>query len=219
MNIEIHNGKELLVIDKPAKKEVKKFAEELAEQYPSLQQLPRYGLAHRLDKGTSGVLLFGKNKKILQQLKKQFKKRKIKKEYLGLAWKSMTESPGKVTTSMKRSPANRLKHASYSPETEGRKAISRFEIVENFDDFSYLRIKPKTGRRHQIRSQLAYLGHPIAGDELYRFKDQKDPEKLDRQFLHNYLLEVTINKRTRRFISELPEKLKKVKSNLQCPIN
>ncbi len=216
--MKLYESDKLLVIDKPTGIVVSELAEELKNDVLQLKDLPRYGLAHRLDKDTSGILLFGKDEKILKILKEKFKKRKVKKKYVCLAWRPMKEKKGKIVTSMRRG-GDRRKHQSYDPEEKGRKAVSFYEVLENFRNYSLIEVSPITGRRHQIRSQLAYLGHPLVGDKLYGFKDQKDPVKMDRHFLHNKFLEVKVEGKRKRFISELPDDLQEIINKLRCQKN
>jgi 23S rRNA pseudouridine1911/1915/1917 synthase len=210
----IFENNNLLVIDKPAHVIVEDLAEKLKDDIVELSDLPRYGLAHRLDKETSGILLFGKNEKVLKSLKKSFKDRKVKKKYICLVWRRMKEEQGEIITSMRRGKNDRRKHQSYPKEEKGRRAISYYQVLENFENYSLIEVILKTGRRHQIRSQFAFLGHPVVGDKLYGFKDQQDPVEMNRHFLHNRFLEIETKEGIKRFESALPEDLKKVINKL-----
>lgn len=196
----IYENGTILAVNKPAGIVSEDLAEELAER-KKLSELPRFGLAHRIDKGTSGVLLFGKEEKSLEELKLKFKERKIRKKYLALVWRPMKKIRGEIITSMRRSKNDRRKHQSYPPEEEGRRAVSKYEVLENFENYSLISVKPETGRRHQIRSQMAYIGHPIVGDDLYGFKDQIDPSGVKRLFLHSLSIEFNM-KGKKRFVAD-----------------
>jgi 23S rRNA pseudouridine1911/1915/1917 synthase len=99
----IFENNNLLVVNKPAAVTVEDLADDLKDEIKELKELPRYGLAHRLDKDTSGVLLFGKDKSVLEDLKKKFKERKVNKKYICLVWRKMKKEQGKIITSMRRS--------------------------------------------------------------------------------------------------------------------
>lgn len=213
MNI-IHEDEKILVTNKLAGVTSENFAKRMANEIKKLKKLPRNGLAHRIDKDTSGILLFGKSKEILESLKEKFKNREVKKKYICLVWRSFKDKKGEIITSMRRGSDFR-KHQSYQKAEEGRRAISIYKVLENFENYSLIEVMPKTGRRHQIRSQMAYLGHPLVGDSLYGFKDQKDPVKMNRHFLHNRFLELKVNNKKKRFESDLPEELKRVLSKLK----
>ncbi len=213
--MKIYESDTLLVIDKPAKITVEKIACDLQKRIKELNPLPRYGLAHRIDKDTSGILLFGKNEKTLKLLKSEFKKRKVKKKYICLVWKRMKEKEGRIETSMRRGKNDRRKHQSYKPQEKGRKAVSFFRVLDFFENYSLIEVRPVTGRRHQIRSQFAYLGNPIVGDQLYGFKDQVDPIKMNRHFLHSSSLEIKVEGEIKRFESSLPENLNNIINKLK----
>ncbi len=206
----VYESESVLVTDKPAGIVVEDFAAKVKEESRKLKELPRFGLVHRLDKGTSGILLFAKKRQLLDDLQEQFKERKVKKKYICLAWRPLKKKEGRVITAMRRGKNDRRKHQSYDPSEKGRRAISDYKELENFENYSLIEVSPRTGRRHQIRSQFAYLGHPIVGDSLYGFKDQKDPVEMNRLFLHSSSLEIRISGNKKRFVSELPEDLQKV---------
>ena len=210
----IYENEKILVAEKPAKEVVTDFAERISNKVKGLENLPRNGLAHRIDKDTSGILLFGKKEDILRDLKRQFKERKVKKKYICLTWRRMKDREGKIITSMRRG-GDRRKHESYNPEEEGRKAVSFYKVLDFFENYSLIEVRPVTGRRHQIRSQMAYLGRPLAGDKLYGFKDQKNPVEMDRHFLHASFLEIKVNGKVKRFESSLPEDLQEIINKLK----
>ncbi len=210
----ITEDKDLLIINKPANITIDDLEKELKKEYSFLKEIPRAGIAHRLDKETSGILLIAKNQDYLAFLQKEFKERKIEKKYLCLVV-GKTEKQGEIKTLIGRNPSNRLKQKVYQftePNIENkREAITEFKKIKEFQDYSLLEVKIKTGRKHQIRCHLAYLNHPIVGDKIYGFKNQPCPKELNRQFLHaNYL-----KLKNKEIFSELSEDLKKILNNLK----
>ncbi|MDD5145500.1 MAG: RluA family pseudouridine synthase [Candidatus Pacebacteria bacterium] len=175
--------------------------------------------AHRLDKDTSGVLVVAKNEKALEFLQKQFEERKTEKKYIALIVGHLNRDEGNIETLLGRSPGDRRKQKVYlqnEPEAgDKRLAITHFKLLQRFENYDLIEVEPKTGRKHQIRAHLSYLGHPIAGDKLYSFKNQKGPGGLKRQFLHASNLRITLpNGKACEFKSELPEDLRESLKNL-----
>ncbi len=205
----IHEDEALLVIDKPAGKTIAELEKDL---YPS--KLPRAGIVHRLDKDTSGLLLIAKNNESLNSLQKQFKERKVEKEYLCLTI-GKPEKEGKIETLIGRSSSNRKKQKVYlhSEPKKGRmrEAVTFYKRIKEFKNYSLLKVKPITGRKHQIRCHLSYLNHPIVGDKVYGFKNQPCPKGLSRQFLHASFLKVD----NKEFFSELPLDLKTILNKIK----
>lgn len=144
----------------------------------------RPGIVHRLDKDTSGLIVVAKTDAALQSISQQFKDREVQKIYLALALGVLKSSKGVINSSIGRHRANRKKMA---PVKEGRSAQTRYELIEQFDSFSYVRLYPKTGRTHQIRVHLASIGHPILGDALYGGKGKGI--QMVRQALHAHSLQ------------------------------
>ncbi len=218
----IYQDNLLLVINKPSRITVEEISLKLKDQFSSLSLLGeenRYGLIHRLDKDTSGVLLFSKDLSYLKEIKERFKKREVQKKYLLLCWKRTKKEEGKIITYMKRAGKDRRKHSSFSFIKGGRRAETDYKVLEKFKNYSLIEAYPLTGRKHQLRSQFAYLGHPITGDKLYRFSDQEDPPGLERHFLHAESISLKTSKGKKEFHSPLPEDLKKIISNLRCQKN
>ncbi|MBU1015078.1 RluA family pseudouridine synthase [Patescibacteria group bacterium] len=225
----------LLVVDKQAGMTVwpegvrpgKTLADELLVAYPKLKALGeerRYGIVHRLDKDTSGILLVSKTKKAFDFLQKQFQERNVEKKYLCLVEGEVKKEKGKIETPLGRSPNDRRKQKAYSTEERGeagvREAVTEYRVIKRFKDYTLLEAAPRTGRKHQLRAHFASLGHPIAGDKLYGFKNQQIPEGLQRQFLHASFLEVPAPDGTRRgFTSELPKDLKNILTHLESYAN
>tara|TARA_E500000331_G_scaffold340941_1_gene372787 strand:+ start:20 stop:1000 length:981 start_codon:yes stop_codon:yes gene_type:complete len=157
----------------------------------------RPGIVHRIDKNTSGLVVIAKNNQTHENLSNQFSKHSIKRVYQLLIWGKVRPTKGKVETLISRSSSNRqMMEVSIK---KGKKAITNYETVEIFENkntptLSLLECKLETGRTHQIRVHINYLGSSIVGDDKYKkkFKKIKNIEKdlekllvnLNRQFLH-----------------------------------
>ena len=157
----------------------------------------RPGIVHRIDKNTSGLIVIAKNNQAHEHLSSQFSKHTIKRIYQLLIWGKIRPSKGRIETLITRSSKNRqLMEVS---NTKGKKAITNYKTLEIFENqntptLSLLECKLETGRTHQIRVHMKYLGNSIVGDDKYKkkFKKIKDVNpileqnitKLNRQFLH-----------------------------------
>jgi 23S rRNA pseudouridine1911/1915/1917 synthase len=232
----IYEDNDVLVVDKPTdivvfpegktlENNEKTLIDYLIEKYPELKntgQSPRYGVVHRLDKDTSGVLLGAKSAEALIFLQKQFKNREVEKKYVCLVEGNMENDSGVIKTLIARAKGDPRKQRAYSPinaPKSAREAITEYKVLERFKDYTLLEVQIKTGRRHQIRCHFSYLKHPIAGDKMYSFKNSKIPEGLTRQFLHAQRLKIQLpNGRIQEFISELPEDLKTILNNLKFEV-
>lgn len=132
----------------------------------------RPGIVHRLDKDTSGTLVVAKHDAALTNLSRQFKSRKVKKEYLALVHGNMKSPSGSIKLPIGRHPVDRKRMSTVSPR--GRTAETEWKTREQFQGFALLEINLKTGRTHQIRVHCSALHHPIVGDKVYR------PRKLEK---------------------------------------
>lgn len=131
----------------------------------------RPGIVHRIDKDTSGVLVVAKNDLSHNFLASQFKEGSITKRYLALVHGIVTTKKGKMDLPIARHP-NRRKEMTVSL-SNGKSALTYWEKIEEFADcFSLISVRPKTGRTHQIRVHFSHMGHPIAGDPVYGFKQR-----------------------------------------------
>ena len=124
----------------------------------------RPGIVHRLDKDTSGVILVAKTDDSHHRLSKLFKERKIKKVYESIVWGSPNSS-GKIESFIKRDKRN--KTAFKTSEIDGKKAVTRYEVVDDYGALSKVVLYPETGRTHQLRVHMKSIGHPIFSDDKY----------------------------------------------------
>ncbi|OGF66548.1 hypothetical protein A2757_01000 [Candidatus Giovannonibacteria bacterium RIFCSPHIGHO2_01_FULL_48_47] len=183
----------------------------------ALEDRPELFVVHRLDKDTSGIILFAKNEKAQEYLRGLFKNREIKKSYLALVVGNIKEREGKIELAIGRSKKTPLKRVAIG-ERRGtiREAATEYVVLKRLDGFTLVEAFPKTGRTHQIRSHFAAIGHPVACDKLYSGrKTFLCPAGLARQFLHAFSLELTLPSGTRiRLEAELPRDLKNVLENV-----
>jgi 23S rRNA pseudouridine1911/1915/1917 synthase len=207
----IYEDNDVIVIDKPVGLLVHPAKN---EKNTLIDFFPKAKLVHRLDKDTSGIMVMAKNEKTFELLKNQFKNRQIKKKYIALVQGKLKDKKGIIVKSISRS-RKRGGSQTTAPIGKRREAITRYEVLKEFRDYTLLEVLPETGRTHQIRVHLASIGHPIAGDEKYKFKRQPKIEGLNRQFLHaNYLQFQLPDGKTREFQSKLPEELNKILTKL-----
>jgi 23S rRNA pseudouridine1911/1915/1917 synthase len=150
----------------------------------------RPGIVHRLDKDTSGLLVVAKTEVAHENLSEQFRTRTVFKSYVALVHGIVHDDKGKIDQPIARDSSNRVRMA---VARIGRSALSLYEVRKRYQRFTLLDVELKTGRTHQIRVHLAWLKHPVVGDEIYgggRDKTLSDPElrtrirRLGRQFLH-----------------------------------
>jgi 23S rRNA pseudouridine1911/1915/1917 synthase len=171
---------------------------------PGLGENLRPGIVHRLDKGTSGVLLVAKTSEALENLKQQFKDRLVLKKYIALVSRKVEPPVGTIEKPIDRHPVYRKK---FTVSSSGKGATTNYRVVDTISSkYSLVEVEPKTGRTHQIRVHFSSIGHPIVGDNLYKGKGAP------RLFLHANFLEFTHPKTGRRvsFRSELPSKLRAI---------
>jgi 23S rRNA pseudouridine1911/1915/1917 synthase len=178
----------------------------------------RPGLVHRLDKDTTGALVVAKNETSMKRLANQFKKRRVHKEYVAIVNGVPRTSSGRIETLIGRSPHDRKK-MSTKPATGGRIAVTRYEVVESFDNCSLVRLVIETGRTHQIRVHMAHIGHPVAGDAQYGGKRRSgaEDEAPIRQMLHAERLSFTHPTRGHKveFIAPLPDDMRRFLAKLR----
>jgi 23S rRNA pseudouridine1911/1915/1917 synthase len=138
----------------------------------------RPGIVHRIDKDTSGLLIMAKNDQAHLFLAEQFKEKSTVREYFAICYGNIQVESGKIDAPIGRDPKDRLKMGIVPG---GRHAVTHFEVLERFGDFTFIKCILETGRTHQIRVHMSYIGYPLAGDERY------GPKKVigeHGQFLH-----------------------------------
>ena len=207
----------ILVLDKPAGWVVsraettcgEKTVQDWLEEKIKIT-IERAGIVHRLDKETSGLLLVAKTPEAFVNLQEQFKARKIKKKYLALVHGKVEPPGGTIRAAIARSPFDRKKFGIF---LGGREAETKYKTISNYSEkFTLLELAPKTGRTHQIRVHLKYLGHPVVGDEKYagRKTSRADRRWCPRQFLHASCLSLTHPQTGKKveFSSNLPTDLR-----------
>ncbi|CAN5134193.1 RluA family pseudouridine synthase [soil metagenome] len=193
----------------------------------------RPGIVHRLDKDTSGLLVVAKNDRAHQGLAEQFASHgldgRLEREYVAFAWGTLARRRGAIDAPLARSPTNRQKIA-VSKSTAARRAVTHYEVVQTFGKppvASEVRCRLETGRTHQIRVHLAYIGHPLMGDETYATGYKSSNSKLSsqardalvalgRQALHAALLgfDHPVSGKHLRFQSDLPADMNALKRSL-----
>ncbi|MFW5979848.1 MAG: RluA family pseudouridine synthase [Bacillota bacterium] len=173
----------------------------------------RPGIVHRLDKNTSGVLIAAKTDKSHQYLTEQFKNRKTKKFYRALSTGKIPHKRGKIEAPIGRDPNNRTKMT--VTEKNSKYALTYFKVLDTFAGYSYLKLRIKTGRTHQVRVHLSYMGYPLCGDKKYG--NDKIDGPCNRPMLHAYRLgfKHPDSKKWLEFTAPLPQDFSNILSDLK----
>jgi 23S rRNA pseudouridine1911/1915/1917 synthase len=185
------------------------------QQLPDRGNTVRPGIVHRLDRDTSGLLVVAKTEAALEDLSDQFRDRTVFKSYVALVHGRVKDDSGTIAEPLARSPSNRTRMAVVR---SGRSALSLYRVRRRFNRFTLLDVELKTGRTHQIRVHLAWLKHPVVGDETYgagrdnTIQDARlraQVRNLGRHFLHAEKLAFTHPQTRQRleFSSALPAEL------------
>jgi 23S rRNA pseudouridine1911/1915/1917 synthase len=215
---------DLAVVDKPAGMVVHSGAgnpsgtlvNALLHHFKFLSQVggaDRPGIVHRLDKQTSGLIVIAKNDFCHQKLAQQFESREISKQYIALVHGRLGRDSGEITSAIGRDRVHRVKMTTRAARS--REALTHYQVLERFPNFTLLQLRIKTGRTHQIRVHLSSIKHPVVGDTLYgapsRIAIQKNEAvaTLPRNFLHASQLEFSHPRTQERliFTSTLPQEL------------
>jgi 23S rRNA pseudouridine1911/1915/1917 synthase len=188
----VYEDDDLAVIDKPAGlvvhpgvgNETGTLVNAILARWPQIAEMDyaakRRGIVHRLDKDTSGLILIAKRARAMHRLTRQFQERTVDKVYIALLERPPKTSTGRIEAPIMRDPSQRRK---MTVARGGRPAISEFTVTEYYNTGQALvSVKLLTGRTHQIRVHMAFVGAPIVGDTLYGFRKQRI--RLKRQFLH-----------------------------------
>jgi len=143
----------------------------------------RPGIVHRLDKDTSGLLVIAKTQAAYDDLVAQLAARTVTRRYLAVVHGRVRAAAGVVNAPIGRHPRDRVKMA-VRPAGRGKRAVTRYRVLERFPHFTFLELHLETGRTHQIRVHFASLGHPVAGDQVYGKPRLRPPVELDGYALH-----------------------------------
>jgi 23S rRNA pseudouridine1911/1915/1917 synthase len=181
----------------------------------------RPGIVHRLDRGTSGVMVVAKNDRAHQELSRQFADREVDKEYIALVW-GLVQSGRRIDAAIGRDPSQRQKMSTRA--RRARHAVTRVTAARHFKGVSLLKVAIATGRTHQIRVHLSAIGHPIVGDPTYGGLHRRTPanlravQRLERPFLHAARLVFThpVDERRMEFDSPLPLDLQAVVDDIEA---
>jgi len=214
----LYENEALFVIDKPAGMVVHPGAghSQATLVHAALAHAPelravgeeaRPGIVHRLDKDTSGVMVVAKTTESLRNLQQQFRRREVEKIYLALVDGAPPSATGQVEAPLARSPRHR-KRIAVTQSARSRLAVTRFRIRERFPRHSLLELSPLTGRTHQIRVHLQFLGCPVVGDRVYGRR--KPTLAVTRQQLHSWRLRLVVpgEDRPRSFEAPIPDDLR-----------
>ncbi len=222
---------DVLVVNKPAglivhsdgRTQEPTLAEWILREYPSLanvgepwlspqgESVPCPGIVHRLDRTTSGVMLLAKTTEAYSYLKNEFKERRVEKIYHAFVYGHMESPDGKIVAEIIRSsePPKRW-YARGCDETDKRAAITEWRLLKRLTDpeteesASYLEVRPKTGRTHQIRVHLASTLHPLVADHLYA-PERKPILGFSRAALHAFSISVVLQGKREIFLAPLPD--------------
>lgn len=141
----------------------------LQQQNPGISEdvLPRFGLVHRIDKNTSGLLVLAKNDKAMRQLAKQFFDHTVKRHYLALVWGDVESDTGTIVAHVGRHLRFRKLFEAYPEGDHGKEAITHYKVIERFGYVTLVQCRLETGRTHQIRVHMKHIGHPLFNDDFY----------------------------------------------------
>ena len=131
------------------------------------QTLPRWGLVHRIDKNTSGLMVLAKTEKAVRSLAKQFFDHTVRRQYMALAWGDLTEDAGTIVAHVGRHQRFRKLFDAYPEGEHGKEAITHYKVLERFGYVTLVQCVLETGRTHQIRVHMQHIGHPLFNDDTY----------------------------------------------------
>lgn len=229
----LYEDEHILVIDKPegvmihedGRSDDETIADMFHKEYPEVEgvgEKGRYGVVHRLDQGTTGVLILAKTRAAYRSLKAQFKEHTTRKIYRAIVEGWLREDTGMISAPLARAKSDFRKRTTVDPFSgdargEEREAITRYKVLSRSEDagkqYSYVEVYPLTGRTHQIRAHFRSIRHPIIGDELYG--SRSGALRAVRSMLHAYSLTVDVpNKERTTFVAPLHDDMKKTLEEL-----
>lgn len=177
----------------------------------------RPGVVHRLDKGTSGLLVVAKTREAYDALTAQLAARAVTRQYVAVVHGRVARDAGVIDAPLARHPRDRTRMA-IAPPGKGRRAVTRYQVVERFQDFTRVDVMLETGRTHQIRVHMASIGHPVVGDEVYGGRTARRlPVPVDGLALHASRLAFVHPATHRRleFTAALPPRIERLLSHLR----
>ena len=168
----------------------------------------RPGIVHRLDKDTSGLMVAAKTDAAHKDLAEQIKSHTARRTYVALVHGNIVEAKGRIDAPLGRHPKDRVKMAVNMKD--GKDAITHFTVLERFGNYTLVQCRLETGRTHQIRVHMAYIGHPVVNDPLYGYK--RDAFPIEGQALHSCALDLVhpITKQAMHFEAPWPDDFKAV---------
>lgn len=219
----VYEDGDVVVIDKPrgivvhpgAGNPRKTVVNGLAARGISLSALGgemRPGVVHRIDKDTSGLVMFAKTDKAYYSLTEQLRSHSVERLYLAIVHGKLTHREGTIEMPIARDPKDRQK---MTATLTGKRAVTHFQVIEQFEQYAYISCRLETGRTHQIRVHLAAIGHPLVGDVVY---GRRHTLPIDGQALHAHTLGFThpTSGEQLRFTSDIPEDMSSLLEHLQA---
>ncbi|HEY9060415.1 MAG TPA: RluA family pseudouridine synthase [Pseudobacteroides sp.] len=216
----VYEDKDILVINKPKGMVVHPAAgnysgtlvnglmDYCGDDLSDINGVIRPGIVHRIDKDTSGLLVVAKNNKAHEKLTEMLKAHDIKRVYYAVVDGVIREESGKIDAPIGRHPVDRKKMAVSTKN--GRHSVTYFKVLERFEDATFIEVRLETGRTHQIRVHMSYIGYPVMGDEVYGRRNKSI--NTDGQVLHAKILEFIhpVSGENMRFEVDLPHYFKEV---------
>jgi 23S rRNA pseudouridine1911/1915/1917 synthase len=153
----------------PDKTLINAVAYHLQQNCPEIneKELPRFGLVHRIDKNTSGLIVMAKSQKAMSDLAKQFFDHTVHRRYVALVWGNFDENEGTIVAHVGRHQRFRKLFTAYPDGEHGKDAITHYRVLERFNYVTLVECRLETGRTHQIRVHMQYIGHPLFNDDFY----------------------------------------------------
>lgn len=225
----LYKGRDFLILEKPAGilahptkyQKTNTLVDWLVKKYPEIKNIgqpKRPGIVHRLDKDVSGLMVIALTNEMYDFLINQFQKGKVKKQYIALVYEKPPETHGFIETPIGRTKKGKLVAVTSRKKLKFEKpAFTKYHVIKKFKDHSLVRVRPVTGRTHQIRLHLKSIGCPIVGDKKYgpKHPSTQVPKCPTRIFLHaSYLGFYNLENQWQEFKSKLPQKLKQFLNTL-----